>query len=105
MKNSYDADARRCRVEIHGDTIVVEDDGSGMTLEEFRRFWMRVGTTHKQLLAKTRMLGRALTGSNGVGRLAVQFLAEDIETLTRGIGEEQYFRSRWIGTRRYPREI
>lgn len=90
VKNSYDADARRCRVEIHVDRIVVEDDGSGMTLDEFRRFWMRVGTTHKQALAKSRTLGRPLTGSKGVGRLAVQFLAEDIEILTRAPGEGRY---------------
>lgn len=90
VKNSYDADARRCRVEVDEDGILVEDDGSGMTLEEFRRFWMRVGTTHKQALAKSRTLGRPLTGSKGVGRLAVQFLAEDIEILTRAPGEDRY---------------
>lgn len=90
VKNSYDADARRCRVEIHPDEIVIEDDGVGMTFDEFRRFWMRVGTTHKQAMARSRVLGRPLTGSKGVGRLAVQFLAQDIEILTRGAGETKY---------------
>jgi signal transduction histidine kinase len=82
IKNSYDADARHVRVTINVDTIVVEDDGHGMTFDEFRNFWMRIGTPHKQNDAVSRKLQRPLTGSKGIGRLAVQFLARKLQLTT-----------------------
>lgn len=94
VKNSYDADALVCRLEVHLDRIIVEDNGSGMTLEEFRRFWMRVGTTHKSKEAKSRKFRRPLTGSKGVGRLAVQFLAHRINIRTRAEREAQLLQAK-----------
>jgi signal transduction histidine kinase len=82
VKNSYDADARSCSIEFGPDSIEIIDDGNGMTTSEFKRFWMRVGTTHKQQDSVSRRFERAVTGSKGVGRLAVQFLAEKIEIWT-----------------------
>lgn len=84
IKNSYDADAHTCRVTFSGDTIEIIDDGHGMSLTEFRDFWMRIGTTHKLDDRSSRDLHRPLTGSKGVGRLAVQFLARrmSLETTT-----------------------
>ena len=61
--------------------IIVRDDGHGMTFEDFRDFWMRVGTTHKQG-KKSSYFGRQMTGSKGVGRLSVQFLAHRLELKT-----------------------
>lgn len=75
VKNAYDADATKVRIVFSEDTIQVHDNGHGMTRREFERFWMRVGTTHKQNVPKTG-LGRVVTGSKGVGRLAVQFLGQ-----------------------------
>ena len=76
IKNSYDADATQVTIKFSPseDCIEVSDNGHGMTFEEFRGFWMRIGTTHKRE-RRSKNLGRQLTGSKGVGRLAVQFLA------------------------------
>ena len=79
IKNSYDADATKVEIKIRDDLIEVSDNGHGMTGEDFRRRWMRVGSTHKTKQARSPELGRSLTGSKGVGRLAVQFLASEIE--------------------------
>ena len=78
VKNSYDADAVNCRIEFMDNQITVSDDGHGMTSEEFQECWMRVGTTHKTEKAVSRQLGRPLTGSKGIGRLSVQFLADEL---------------------------
>jgi signal transduction histidine kinase len=78
IKNSFDADATVCEIIFGIDSIEIIDNGHGMTLSEFERFWMRVGTTHKQAEQFSRDLGRPLTGSKGVGRLAVQFLADHV---------------------------
>lgn len=83
IKNGYDADAHKVEIEFHPekDYIRVFDDGHGMTLEEFNTFWMRVGTIHK---AEERISpgGRQMTGSKGVGRLAVQLLAKKLKIRT-----------------------
>ena len=79
VKNSYDADAHTCRIEVGPDRIIVSDDGHGMSQDEFLRYWMRIGTTHKVDSRESRSLGRPMTGSKGLGRLSVQFLADEME--------------------------
>lgn len=82
VKNSYDADATHAVIAFEDDRIIVSDDGHGMDLSEFRDFWMRVGSPHKERQQRSRGLKRPLTGSKGVGRLAVQFLARELEMFT-----------------------
>ena len=65
----------------HKNRIEISDDGHGMSVDEFKNFWMRIGTTHKKE-KQSRNLGRLMTGSKGVGRLSVQFLANKLEIRT-----------------------
>lgn len=82
VKNSYDADAKKVVIRFGRNKIVVQDTGHGMTSTMFDNFWLRIGTTHKQE-ESTSPEGRPLTGSKGVGRLAVQFLADHLELHTK----------------------
>jgi len=84
IKNSFDADAKKVQVTLDtgGDLISVRDDGHGMTFEEFDKYWMRIGSTHKRKARISKGLGRVMTGSKGIGRLAAQFLANDFEIIT-----------------------
>lgn len=82
VKNAYDADANYCEIVFSEDEIEVWDDGHGMTFDEFRDFWMRIGTTNKMEQRVSRKYGRLLTGSKGIGRLAVQFLARQVQIVT-----------------------
>ena len=84
VKNGYDADASEVTIEFNPDhdRIEVRDNGHGMTFEQFRDFWMRIGTTHKGDERFSPHLKRPMTGSKGVGRLAVQFLAERLSMTT-----------------------
>jgi hypothetical protein len=80
VKNAHDADARNCRLTIDGlKTITVEDDGHGMTLEEFKNGWMRIGTSIKADKPVSRRYGRVVTGEKGIGRFAVRFLGTALE--------------------------
>jgi len=83
VKNAYDADARVVEIGFFPEEnkIVVRDDGHGMAFEDFRNFWMRIGTTH-QAGKPSRYLGRQMMGSKGVGRLSVQFLARKLMLTT-----------------------
>ncbi|HEV2398736.1 MAG TPA: ATP-binding protein [Candidatus Sulfotelmatobacter sp.] len=82
VKNSYDADATEVVIKFREDRIEVTDNGHGMDFDSFKDFWMRIGTTHKQNDRVSRRLKRPLTGSKGVGRLAVQFLARKLGIYT-----------------------
>ncbi len=82
IKNSYDADASLVSIEFREDEIVVTDDGHGMDYDAFTSRWMRIGSPHKVDEQFSRRLGRPLTGSKGIGRLAAQFLARDLEIVT-----------------------
>jgi signal transduction histidine kinase len=90
VKNSYDADATTCKIIFTPESIEIRDDGKGMSFREFRDFWMRIGTTHKVDQQFSSRLERPLTGSKGVGRLAVQFLADEmtIETTSEDDSEK-----------------
>ena len=75
IKNAYDADATKCVVEYSGlGRIVVEDDGSGMTLGRFTNAWMRIGTGSKAHSPLSERYQREITGEKGIGRFAVRFL-------------------------------
>lgn len=84
VKNGYDADANTVIIELDpdNDRIEIRDDGHGMDFDEFENFWMRIGSTHKGKQQFSRGFGRPMTGSKGVGRLSVQFLAEKLELHT-----------------------
>jgi len=82
VKNSYDADSTKVVVRFRPNRIEVFDNGHGMDFREFKDFWMRIGTPHKQEKRVSRKLKRPMTGSKGVGRLAVQFLASKLELRT-----------------------
>ena len=78
VKNSFDADASTCQIAFSKDEIVISDNGTGMSKADFLNYWMRIGTTHKVDQGTSKVLGRPLTGSKGIGRLSAQFLADEM---------------------------
>ena len=74
VRNSYDADARLCKVDLvdtdqPGGLIRVSDDGIGMTPEVVRSGWLVLGRSTKAPQSRT-PLGRRPVGEKGLGRLA-----------------------------------
>ena len=82
VKNSYDADATEVIIRFANDKIEIIDNGQGMSFAEFQNYWMRIGSPHKQEKAHSRKFERPVTGSKGVGRLSVQFLASKMSLVT-----------------------
>jgi len=75
LKNAYDAEANRCTIQLHdvlfpGGTIVVEDDGNGMTDEQLLDNFLLIGHSAKRSSARTKRLHRRFVGEKGLGRLA-----------------------------------
>ena len=82
IKNSYDADASFCKV-ISGDhQVEIIDDGHGMTEKEFLANWMHIATPDKQRANKSKIYGRTVTGSKGIGRFAVRYLGSHLKLET-----------------------
>ena len=78
VKNSFDADATISRIEFGEDQIVVSDNGTGISEQDFFDHWMRLFTTHKVDQRISDKFRRPLTGSKGIGRLSAQFLAHEM---------------------------
>jgi signal transduction histidine kinase len=82
IKNAYDADAKECLLSVGQDGISVKDDGNGMTVTEFLKFWMVVGTKGKARENLSRKFKRKVSGSKGIGRFAVRFLGSELVLTT-----------------------
>ncbi|WP_255210604.1 ATP-binding protein [Methylogaea oryzae] len=91
VKNAYDADAETVTVTLKhlttpSPTIVVEDDGEGMTLETIRDIWLVPAHDHRAVQRKesqrTRR-NRLPLGEKGLGRFAVHKLGDKIQLVTR----------------------
>lgn len=73
-KNAYDADATECQIELQGvsrpgGTIIVRDNGDGMTSSQITGGWLVLGQSSKNPSSQT-PLGRIPAGNKGLGRLA-----------------------------------
>lgn len=86
VKNSYDADATSVQVigqrleEGRAGTIMVVDDGVGMTRDEFQVGYLTIAGRGKgEGDRRSRRYGRRYTGEKGIGRLATHKLAHHLE--------------------------
>jgi signal transduction histidine kinase len=80
VKNAYDADASKVEIRFEGenilkpDTLVIADDGIGMTLKTILTGWFEPGTVTKRKNSISPG-GRLYQGAKGVGRFAAARLA------------------------------
>ncbi|MEU6685863.1 sensor histidine kinase [Streptomyces sp. NPDC046832] len=87
VRNSYDADANFCKISLTaatkpGGTLVVSDDGDGMTEEDIYDGFLLVGRSGKVSSQRTAS-GRRKVGEKGLGRLAALRLGRYVEVVTR----------------------
>ena len=85
VKNAYDADADTVNITLDrsdSGRILIEDNGHGMTTEEFEKYWMRVGSQHKRRQKRSRKFRRPFTGSKGIGRIATQMLSKNLRIIS-----------------------
>ncbi len=87
VKNAYDANARKCTVELintdqPGGSVRVADNGDGMDAKAVERGWLVLGRSDKSVGKPTR-LGRIPVGSKGLGRLAALRMGERAILTTR----------------------
>lgn len=105
VRNSYDADALSCSVELMGTdhpggAIRVNDDGMGMTLDDIRAGWLLIGKSAKAGRQLT-PLGRLPVGDKGLGRLAALRMGTIAKLVTRPEQERGFEYSVVIDWSRY----
>ena len=97
VKNAYDADANEVTITLNEidqvtRSIIVQDDGDGMSLSTIKDIWLVPAHDHKALqrsrLQRTPK-GRLPLGEKGVGRFAVHKLGDRIELVTRAKGQSE----------------
>jgi len=91
VKNSYDADATEAIVRMKnvrqpGGTIVVEDNGIGMSLSMFKKTWMRIATIDKEENPISKIFKRKKAGKKGIGRFACRRLSKKL--ILKSVSEE-----------------
>jgi signal transduction histidine kinase len=103
VKNAYDADATIVKLSIlpegSSTRIVIDDDGVGMTLDEVKSYWMRIGTTNKVDQPTSSIFGRQKTGAKGVGRFACRRLGLKLKLTTTARIEASAVNSRRTNSR------
>jgi signal transduction histidine kinase len=102
IKNSYDADADWVKISFNDfeekensnelkilptSKIIIEDNGSGMTIDVIEKSWMNPATPNKKSKdsnnIKTTPKGRIIQGEKGIGRFAILKLGRNIKITSR----------------------
>ncbi len=83
IKNAYDADATYIHLDFKdynkpGGTLIISDDGNGMTEPDIRANWMRLSTSEKEKNPVSPLYGRSRAGRKGIGRFAVERLGKQL---------------------------
>ena len=94
LKNAFDAGATEVTVTLHRDApqkLTVTDNGTGMTLAEFKRFWMMPGYSEKGDVRPPEG-ERPLLGEKGIGRFAADKLARRLTVTTKKANETDALR-------------
>lgn len=96
VKNSYDADAKLVAVTIDlnnaTQTVVVQDDGCGMTLEDLKSKWLVLATDSKRgqsQRVRSPTYHRLPLGEKGVGRVAAFKLGKQLTLVTKKFGAKE----------------
>jgi signal transduction histidine kinase len=104
IKNAYDADSPVCEVRLAdtGTTLLVVDEGHGMTKADFVGKWMSIATASKVEERTSRIFKRQLTGAKGIGRFAVRYLGEHLTLVTTAKDPERGATTRLTATFDWP---
>jgi len=101
VANAWDAGSTRVEItvpQMEGKALVVEDNGTGMTTDEFKQRWMTLGYDRikhqgKQVVFPPGVKGkrRNAWGRNGVGRHGMLCFAQSYTVTTRKSGKQSEF--------------
>lgn len=87
VKNSYDAHATKVEITFGEDTLVIADNGKGMSLDDLKNKWLFVAYSAKsdgtEDASYRGQLIRRYAGAKGIGRLSCDRLARYLKLETK----------------------
>lgn len=88
IKNSYDADAKSAsinflNVDNIGGTLIIEDNGNGMTRDQLVNGFMKISSTSKIHEPVSPIFKRKRAGKKGIGRFSTQRLGNKLTVITQ----------------------
>lgn len=87
VKNAYDAKASSVSLTFEGTTLIVVDDGEGMSSLDIKSHWMHVGKSPKAYdVTDQKGQKRVLAGAKGIGRFALARLGRHVEINSKKAG-------------------
>lgn len=109
VANAWDADAEivKITVDLENNTIVIEDDGIGMSAQDLNDKYLRVGYRRREEDAKFGRVtakNRPVMGRKGLGKLSLFSIADIIEVQSAKDGTTNGFRMSTDEIRRAVRE-
>lgn len=88
IANSWDADASEVSINIEKDSIVLEDNGQGMSLADINKRYLFVGYEKRKEVSKTPRYKRSVMGRKGIGKLSLFSIANKA-TIETNNGKEK----------------
>lgn len=91
INNCYDADATEVTVSVKpdADLIVVQDNGHGMTRDQFTDHFSNVAESRKRATGQTTPRGRLKIGKIGIGFIAANELCDEMELFSTVHGSNE----------------
>jgi len=85
ISNSWDADANNVWIYINreNNSLIIKDDGLGMTSSEFQNKFLKIGYSKRKDGETKTEKGRPYIGRKGIGKLALLSCAEKIHVISK----------------------
>ena len=85
ISNSWDADAKNVWITIdkENSSLVIKDDGEGMTADDFQSKFLKVGYSKRKKGEQKTPLERPFIGAKGIGKLALLSCAKKISIFSK----------------------
>jgi len=88
VANAWDADAELVKIsfDMDNNTIVIEDDGIGMSVQDMNDKYLRVGYRRREIGNTVTDKGRTVMGRKGLGKLSLFSIADTVEVQSSNNG-------------------
>ena len=90
ISNAWDADAKNVWIYVEKDknSLVIKDDGDGMTRSDFQNRFLKIGYSKRKTGVNVSKTGRPYIGRKGIGKLALLSCADKITVISKTIDKD-----------------
>ncbi|MCK6470901.1 MAG: ATP-binding protein [Nitrospira sp.] len=90
VSNAWDADATNVWIylDINKNTMVIKDDGQGMSRDDFQDKFLKIGYSKRKEASRSPKRKRPFIGRKGIGKLALLSCAERTTVVSKVRGEQ-----------------